>query len=114
MAPGVLRSGWRRSIRTCATRLWRTLGMRIVNAKKNKYYHAALSDFERARDCYQRAGLAAEWEQTVLQVCAVHYRKAGFISGFQALAAGAKHKDRPSFLERAKARWGERHPGGYL
>lgn len=97
-----------------AARLWRAQGMRIVNAKKSKYYDAALSDFERARDCYQRAGLAAEWEQTVRQVCAVHYRKTGFISGFQALAVGAKPKDRPSFLERAKARWGERHPGGGL
>jgi hypothetical protein len=29
--------------------------MRIVDAKKSKYYNAALSNFERARDCYQRA-----------------------------------------------------------
>lgn len=97
-----------------AARLWRAQGMRIVNAKKSKYYDAALSNFERARDCYQRAGLAAEWEQTVRRVCAAHYRKTGFINGFQALAAGAKHRDRPSFLERAKERWGERHPGGDL
>ena len=74
-----------------AARLWRTQGMRIVKAKKSKYYDAALSDFERARDCYQRAGLAVEWQQTVRQVCAAHYRKTGFISGFQALATGAKH-----------------------
>lgn len=82
-----------------AARLWRAQGMRIVTAKKSKYYDAALSNFERARDCYQRAGLAAEWEQTVRQVCAAHYRKTGFISGFQALAAGAKHRDRAAFLE---------------
>ena len=74
-----------------AARLWRTQGMRIVKAKKSKYYDAALSDFERARDCYQRAGLAVEWQQTVRQVCVAHYRKTGFISGFQALATGAKH-----------------------
>jgi hypothetical protein len=97
-----------------AARLWRAQGMRIVNAKKSKYYDAALSNFECARDCYQRAGLAVEWEQTVRRVCAAHYRKTGFISGFKALAGGAKHRDRPSFLERAKARWGERHPGGDL
>jgi len=53
--------------------------------------------------------LSAEWEKTVRQVCAAHYRKSGFISGFQALAAGAKRSEQPSFLERAKARWGERH-----
>ena len=42
-----------------AARLWRAQGMRIVDAKKSKYQDAALSNFERARDCYQRAGLAA-------------------------------------------------------
>ena len=95
-----------------AARLWRAQGMRIVNAGKSKYYDAALSNFERARRCYQRAGLAAEWEQTVRRVCAAHSRKSGFIHGFQALADGAKRRDPPSFLERAKARWGERRPGG--
>ncbi|MBI1898477.1 MAG: hypothetical protein HYS04_18375 [Acidobacteria bacterium] len=94
-----------------AARLWRAQGMRIVDAKKSKYYDAALSNFERARDCYQKAGLSVEWENTVRQVSALHYRKTGFINGFQALAAGAKHTDRPGFLERAKARWGERHGG---
>jgi hypothetical protein len=51
-----------------AARLWRAPGMRIANAKKSKYYDAALSNFERARDCYQRAGLAVEWEQIVRRV----------------------------------------------
>jgi len=92
-----------------AARLWRAQGMRIVNAKKSKYYNAALSNFERARDCYQRAELATEWEQTVRCVCASHYRKTGFISGFQALAGGSKRRERTPFLERAKTRWGERH-----
>ena len=92
-----------------AARLWRAQWMRIVDAKKSKYYDAALSNFERARDCYERAGLSAEWEKTVRQVCSAHYRKSGFISGFQALAAGAKRSEQPSFLERAKSRWGERH-----
>ena len=39
-----------------AARLWRAQGMRIVDAKKSKYYDAALSNFERARNCYLRAG----------------------------------------------------------
>ncbi len=95
-----------------AARLWRAQGMRIVDAKKSKYYDAALSDFERARDCYLRAELAVEWEKTVRRVCALHRRKTGFINGFEALAAGAKHRDRPSFLERAKVSWDERHEGG--
>jgi tetratricopeptide (TPR) repeat protein len=92
-----------------AARLWRAQGMRIVDAKQSKYYDAALSNFERARDCYRRAGLAAEWDETVRQVRAAHYRKTGFIGAFEAVAAGAKQSEQPSFLERAKARWGKRH-----
>jgi len=56
-------------------------------------------------------GLSIEWEKTVRHVCGAHYRKSAFMSGFQALAAGAKRAEQPSFLERAKARWGERHGG---
>jgi len=91
-----------------AARIWRAQGMRIVDAKKSKYYDAALGNFERARDCYRRAGLAAEWEETVQRVCAAHFRKSGFIGEFRALAAGAKRGERPSFLEGAKQRWKER------
>ena len=91
-----------------AARLWRAQGMRIVNAGKSKYYDAALSNFERARDCYGRAGLAVEWEETVRRVCAAHFRKSGFIGEFRALAAGAKRAEQPSFLEGAKQRWRER------
>ena len=95
-----------------AARLWRAQGMRIVDAKKSKYYDATLSNFERARDCYQRAGLAAQWEETVRQVHTAHHRKTGFISEFESVAAGTRRAEKPSFLERAKARWGERDGGG--
>ena len=57
----------------------------IVDAKKSKYYEAALGNFARARHCYQRAGLAADWEETVRRVCTAHFRKSGFIGKFQAL-----------------------------
>jgi len=36
-----------------AARLWCAQGMRIVNAKKSKYYDAALSNFERAKACWR-------------------------------------------------------------
>ncbi len=91
-----------------AARLWRAQGMRIVDAKKSKYYDAALRNFERARDCYVRAGLGGEWEETVRRVYAAHFRKSGFIGEFRALAAGAKRGERPSFLEGARQRWRER------
>jgi hypothetical protein len=80
--------------------------MRILNAAKSKYYDAALSNFKRARRCYERAGLAAEWADTVRFVRASHRRKTGFMSGFEALVAGAVRGGQPSFLERAKTRWG--------
>jgi hypothetical protein len=92
-----------------AARLWRAQGMRIVDAKKSKYYDAALSNFERARDCYRRAGLAIEWDETVRRVRAGHHRKTGFMPGFEVLAAGAKRGHQPSFLDRAKTRWGGRY-----
>jgi tetratricopeptide (TPR) repeat protein len=91
-----------------AARLWRAQGMRIVDAAKSKYYDAALSNFKRARRCYEQAGLASEWEDTVRQIRVSHRRKTGFLSGFEALAADTGRGVEPSFLDRAKARWGVR------
>ena len=95
-----------------AARLWRAQAMRIVDAGKSKYYTAAVENLERARRCYSRAGLAAEWEKTVLQVRADHYRKTGFMAAFAPVAAGQEHREPPSFLERAKARWCVKREGG--
>jgi hypothetical protein len=81
-----------------------------MDAKKSKYYDATLANFERARDCYQRAGLLAEWEETVRSEAAAHRRKAGFIAGFEELVADRKCNPPPSFLERAKHRWTGRRP----
>ena len=88
-----------------ASRLWRAQGLRIVNAKKSKYYDAALSNFERAKRCFERAGLESEWSKTVRQVRADHYRKSSFMPGFEGLVEGVRPSDQPSFLDRAKARW---------
>ncbi len=92
-----------------AARLWRAQGLRIVNAGKSKYYDAALSNFESARRCFKRAGLLAEWEKTVRQVRADHYRKSGFMAGFERVVEGAGLIEKPSFMEKAKARFRERH-----
>jgi hypothetical protein len=40
-----------------AARLWRAMGMRIVNAGKSGYYQAAQRNFERARRCYAKGRL---------------------------------------------------------
>jgi hypothetical protein len=86
--------------------------MRVVNAKKSKYYDAALSNFERARRCYEKAGLVADWQRVVTNVRSEHHRKTGFMSGFEEIVAGSGPSEKPSFLERAKARWGSRQSGG--
>jgi uncharacterized Zn finger protein len=88
-----------------AAKVYRALGMRILKAKKSKYYDAALSNFEDARRCYVRAGLGPKWESLVREVRAEHHRKTGFMSGFEELVAGGGPSAKPTFLERAKARW---------
>jgi len=91
-----------------AARLWRAQGLRIVNAGKSKYYDAALSNFESAKRCFERAGLEDEWYKTVHQVRADHHRKSSFMPGFDRLVEGTGPSDEPSFLELAKARWSAR------
>jgi uncharacterized Zn finger protein len=92
-----------------AAKVYRALGMRILKAKKSKYYDAALSNLEDARRCYERAGLSKKWEGLVRELRAEHHRKTGFMSGFEEVVAGGGPSAKPMFLERAKARWS---PGG--
>ncbi len=93
-----------------AARLWRAQAMRIVDAGKSKYYDAALSNLERAMVCFKKAGLTAAWEATVNEVRERHSRKSGFMPGFERLVTGRGPNEAPSFLKRAKARWGGREP----
>jgi tetratricopeptide (TPR) repeat protein len=88
-----------------AAKVYRALGMRILKAKKSEYYEFALSNFEDARGCYERAGLAPNWEALVREVRAQHHRKIGFMAGFEEVVAGGGPSARPTFLERAKTRW---------
>jgi hypothetical protein len=82
--------------------------VRILNAKKSKDYAAALSHFENAKRCYVRSGLLREWEALVAEVRGAHHRKAGFMAGFEPLAAGHAPGEPPSFLQRARGRWRRR------
>ncbi len=96
-----------------AAKVYRALGMRILLAKKSKYYNAALSNFASAKCCYDRAGLHRDWDALVASVRGAHHRKAGFMASFERLVAGDP-SDEPSFLERARNRWaarGEPWPG---
>ena len=82
--------------------------MRILNAKKSRYYDAALSNFEDAQRCYERAGLAPAWDAAVGEVRDAHHRKTGFMADFERLVAGQGPGEEPSFLERARSRWASR------
>lgn len=88
-----------------AARVYRALGMRIVNAGKSKYYDAALDHLESAKECYTKAGLDGEWEMLVAEVRVKHHRKTSFMPSFDDIVSGASKEEEPSFLERAKMRW---------
>lgn len=89
-----------------AARLWRAQALRIVDAGKSKYYDIAVRNLARARRCWLRAGLESEWEATVRQMRTEHFRKHGLMGAFERLAKGEKAEEQPSFLDRAKQRWG--------
>ncbi len=88
-----------------SAKVYRALCMRIVNAGKSKYYDAALDHIEQAKKCYTEAGLDADWQAVVADVRKRHFRKKGFMAGFEEIVMGAPKQVGPSFLERAKARW---------
>jgi len=94
-----------RSHPSISARVYRALCMRIVNAGKSRYYNAALDHIEHAKKCYSKAGLDADWQAVVADVRKRHFRKKGFMAGFEDIVAGAPKQVEPSFLERAKARW---------
>jgi len=88
-----------------AARLWRALGLGIVNRGKSKQYTAAVEYFGRAKRSFTAAGLPDYWDQLVDQVRTDHCRKAGFIREFEEVAAGMAPEPGPTFLEKARTRW---------
>jgi hypothetical protein len=88
-----------------AARLWRALGLGIVNTGKSKQYATAVAYFGRAKRCFTAAGLPDCWDQLVDHVRTNHYRKTGFIGEFEKVAAGITPEREPTFLEKARARW---------
>jgi hypothetical protein len=88
-----------------AAKVFRAMGMRILDARKSKYYDAALSNFEEAKSCYEKAGMESHWGTLVAKIRHVHFRKRGFINGFEHLVAGRGPSKAPSFLARARSRW---------
>ena len=64
-----------------------------------------LDNIERAKKCYDKAGLNVDWQAVVADVRQRHFRKKGFMAGFEDIVSGAPKHVEPPFLEQAKARW---------
>lgn len=91
-----------------AAKVYRALGVRILNAKKSKYYDAALSNFEQAKRCYRKAGLDSAWNELAGEIPRNHGRKSSFMPGFERLVQGMKPDATPSFRSRHYRRAGFR------
>jgi hypothetical protein len=91
-----------------AAKLFRALCIRIVDAGKSKYYFEALSHLEKARNCYQRAGLDGQWHALIAEIRREHSRKSGFMPGFERIVRGTARGRELSFLDGAREHWASR------
>ena len=80
------------------------MAFRILEARKSKYYDAALRNLEQARKIMLKNGQTAEWQALAEEIRTSHRRKIGFISGFESLAQSRSTREQP-FAERARERW---------
>jgi tetratricopeptide (TPR) repeat protein len=93
-----------------AAKVYAAQALRVVVAKKSRYYDAAVRNLRSAKSCYEKAGLGAQWTKLVKSVREEHGRKSGFMHAFERVASGDADRPTPSFLDRARERWG-RPPG---
>jgi tetratricopeptide (TPR) repeat protein len=91
-----------------AAKVFRALCVRIIDAGKSKYYHEALSNLEKAKDCYQSAGLEAQWQALAAEIRRDHQRKSSFMPGFERIIRDSGPSREPSFLDRARGRWAQK------
>ena len=96
-----------------AAKLEVAMALRILEAKKSKYYDAALRNLEHAREAMLKNGRMEEWETLAAEIRTNHKRKSGFILAFESLSEGRCTRE-PSFAERARERWrkGAKGEGG--
>ena len=87
-----------------AAKVYRALGLRILNSRKSKYYDAALSNFEQARRCYKKAGDELAWKTLAEEIQHTHRRKSAFMPDFEKLIQGKKPHAESSYAERTKRR----------
>ena len=88
-----------------AAKIYRALGMRIVKAKKSKYYRIALDHMLKAKKLYSENNCEDEWLSLVEDVRRDHYRKYSFIGDFEKIVLGRYPEYLESFEERTRKRW---------
>ena len=90
---------------TEAAKIYRAMAMRIVKAKKSKYYGAALDHFLKTKRLYLDNDCREEWLSLVETVRRDHYRKYSLIGDFEELVSGDYPESPESFEERTRKRW---------
>ena len=88
-----------------AAKIYRAMGMRIVKAKKSKYYGAALGHFLKTKKLYLDNDRRDEWLSVVEIVRRDHYRQYSLMGGFEELVSGNYPESPESFEERTRKRW---------
>lgn len=87
-----------------AAKLEVAMALRILEAKKSRYYDSALRNLDRARKAMLKNGRAEEWEALATEIRKNHRRKSAFIPGFESLTERRRTREH-SFSERARERW---------
>ena len=88
-----------------AAKIYRAMGMRILNSKKSKYYNIALEHFLKVKSIYTKNNSEGEWLSIIKYIRENHSRKYSFIPYFEKLVLGKYPPPRGSFIKRAKKRW---------
>lgn len=88
-----------------AAKVYRAMGMRIINSGKSKYYDNALGYFLKVKAIYTKNNSEEEWLSIVRHIRENHSRKYSFIPDFEKLVSGKYPPFRESFIQRARKRW---------
>ena len=88
-----------------AVKIYRAMDMRIVKAKKSKYYEIALDHMLKAKKLYSENNREDEWLSLVEEVRRDHHRKHSFIGDFERIVVGSYPEYLESFEERTRKRW---------
>ena len=88
-----------------AAKIYRAMGMRILNSGKSKYYNIALEHFLKVKTIYTKNNSEEEWLSIVRYIRENHGRKYGFIPDFEKLVSGKYPPSQESFTQRARKRW---------